>query len=460
MREWWTNMKDENTIFLKKVALFIRTYLESNSLEQCKYLKYNEETNEFEVVENIKGFSKYVALDIFRILKNLRAEKIPFVDQLGNELEDFISSEQTFVCEEIAATRISDEELTNVELISKIYNTISAGFSYYKETQGQVLVEEQLDVQVDNVVMLQSIYDILNREAKVSLEEAVEINDAIKEKLFNVILDLSNVEILKYNLVKNPVYHRRIHNGQRFNSPFMLVYWLCKIQREFQVLNNQGETVIKRIINDGYTRLQELKSYEIGLLLSSTPLGYEEEVQAAKNELFKRVNEDGSWIAEGIILESTDTMLFLGSKLYTTAICVEGLCVGGTKGFGDFHHEKIKISNAANHISKEISIDKDRFMDFKSNKIYMTIEDNYMKPTLEKKDEIQVELSTEAEKDDIVIFINQRGELLAHRVTEVIEAESEVVFITCTEDKNEFGYPVFKRNTIGKVININKFTEK
>lgn len=279
------------------------------------------------------------------------------------------------------------------------------------------------------------------------------LNDGVINKMVNnALLELANVRFWKYKLVQNPLYCRKIHNSFHYASPYVLLYYLSKIQAKMSLLPSYAESILKTIILDGYQNINHLNILDFSFLLASTPEIYQD-LTMQNYALFLSKIEQENFCNSPFYYDNIQYGGFIEAKTHIAAIVWEALKTSGKFIWKPFIEKEILNKNATNQNNYLETMDVHHYPRI----CRMKMKEHCMAPYLDEGDEIIVSYDFEYTSiDDILVFKHYDGRAMAHRVIDIITDENKIAFITAADNGGLWGYPVFKRDIIGKVVNIIK----
>lgn len=266
-------------------------------------------------------------------------------------------------------------------------------------------------------------------------------------------LELSNIHCWKYLLVKKPMYCRKIHNSFHYSSPYFLVYLLSKLQFIKSILMISMETLLENIIIDGYNHFEQLNFLDQGLLLCATPKKYYELANKVIPFYIEQQERQG-FTNIPFYYDNLKFAKFIGSKTYTAAVYLEALTTAGKYTWSDFlKHEKPKKENNCIDLNLKKKSGKISYV----GKCRMIMKEHCMEPYLNEGDEIEISYDFQDSLiGDILVFRHFDGRILAHRIIDIIIEDEKKAIITAADNGGLWGYPVFKKDIIGKVVAIFK----
>lgn len=406
--------------------------------------------NPFENIHLAKT-SYYIGLDIYRRLERIK-ESIPQSEMLLKFYEDqiFGHDKKTYIQKVLNSPYVSDR-------VALLYISDSF-FKKYGVDIEQIrseLIEKVWKMQcnskenaLDNVLMAQFLYYFLQH----GLVEEVK-----KEYLNELILDLSNVSVWKYNLVTVSEYKRKIHNSYHFSNPYFLLYWLSMCQKEYSILYEPDYKVLQKVIEDGYKNRKQLSSLSLSLLATSSGI----ENTLDQRVLLEEMNFQFDQI-QGFKEEDTYFNYnqfgneVLGSSLLNAVVCLESMMTVGLYDWKEFRKEE--RSNPIKQVG-EMVLSNGKKSELNRRTIQMTMKNHCMAPFLEEGDEILVSFDSDLHVDDILVFRHYKGMMMAHRVLDIIVNNNKTVYITGADNGSLWEYPVFQKDVVGKVTRIHRRRE-
>ncbi len=277
-------------------------------------------------------------------------------------------------------------------------------------------------------------------------------DDVINKMIDNALLELSNVRVWKYNLVQNPLYCRKIHNSFHYASPYVLLYYLSKIQAEMSLLPSYAESILNTIILDGYQNISHLNMVDLSFLLASTPEIYQDLITQFYSFFISKIERE-NFSNIPYYYDNIKYGGFIGVKTHIAAVVLEALKTCGKFNWKPFIEKEILNKNPTNKINYLETIDIQNH----SRICHMKMKEHCMAPYLDEGDEIIVSYDFEYTSiNDILVFKHYDGRAMAHRVIDIITDKNKIAFITAADNGGLWGYPVFQRDIIGKVVNIIK----
>lgn len=269
-----------------------------------------------------------------------------------------------------------------------------------------------------------------------------------------LILDLANVNVWKYNLVTVAEYKRKIHNSYYFINPYFLLYWISLCQYEKSILEEGDGKILQRVVDDGYQNRKQLSSISLSLISMASGCRKMTDPEVFLQEVYHHFKQKQDF-------EETDIYFnypqfgnkILGSRLLDGVICLENIRTAGCFGWKEFLKEnkdpiKEKTSEEIVYVKR---------LDVNRRNIRMTMKKQCMAPVLEEGDEIEVSFDASIQIGDILVFRHYSGIMMAHRVLDIIYHENNKnVYITGADNGSLWEYPVFQKDVVGKVTAINR----
>ena len=311
-------------------------------------------------------------------------------------------------------------------------------YSSIQEILRAFLLDQQNKMDTIDKLLIYSFIDIEPNQIKTIVQEAI--------------MELSNVRFWKYSLVGTPTYYRKIHNSFHYSTPYMLLYLLSKLQTIHSLLPNYAEKVLEKVMLDAYDNLEQLSILDTGLLLSSTPEKYYHLVDKAMDVYIKKIDQQGFQAIPFYYDNLYFGNHFVGSSAYVVAVVLEALLTAGRFQW----HPFVVCENFAGQskfVSQLEQIDTYNY----PKRCRIKMREHCMAPVLEEGDEIEISYDfCNISIDDIVVFRHYDHRVMAHRVIDIITKESKRALITAADNGGLWGYPVFKKDIIGKVVKIYK----
>lgn len=277
-------------------------------------------------------------------------------------------------------------------------------------------------------------------------------SDIIEKMVYNALLELSNVQYWKYILVQNPLYCRKIHNSFHYSSPYVLLYYLSKIQAKRSLLPSYAKVKLETIILDGYKNISQLDVLDASFLFAATPETYQHLVEQNIGCFISCIEQE-KFCNIPFYYDNIQYGGFISAETYTAAMILEALETGGKFSWKHFVEKENSNKNASSQSNYLETVDV-----FHHPRICrMKMKEHCMAPYLDEGDEIDISYDFENTSiNDILVFRHYDGRAMAHRVIDIISNGNKIAFITAADNGGLWGYPVFKRDIIGKVVNIFK----
>lgn len=391
----------------------------------------------------------YFSLDIHRRLERISA-LMPKIDGLIQFYEDVVFGEdKKAYIQKVSESPYLSDRVALLHLSDRFVDKYSINIEKVRgELTDKVWLEQHNSKinAMDNVLKAQYIHYFLRHG----------MNDKVKkEYLDELILDLSNIEVWKYDLVSDPEYRRKIHNSYHFSNPFFLFYWISLCQQEQSILDSKDFMVLKKVIEDGNRNLAKLSSLSCNLLaISSGMEGLVDRERLIKEAHSKFMQIHGSDEMAIYFNYKQFGNKVLGSRLLGAVICLEGEKTTGSYKWKEFREENVNSNQEI--LDKELSFHKKDICN--QRKIHMIMKNHCMAPVLDEGDEIEVSFDLSIQVNDILVFRHYNGLMMAHRVLDVIESGDKrgKVYITGADNGSLWNYPVFQKDVVGKVVNIQR----
>lgn len=344
------------------------------------------------------------------------------------------------------------------EELIKIFNTefvgdliqIAVNWSLINKYCSEVLIYENV---IENIT--KSFEDKQNRMDNIDKILCYSLLNLSPEKISEVftdaMLELSNVLHWKYEVVQKPIYYRKIHNSFHYATPYILLYNLSKEQKKKSVLRVSDERRLDKVFYDAYKNFSKLNILDKAFLLSASPIKYEHLIYAVMEEYISEIQTRGF---ENIpfYYDNVQFGTFIGAKTYTASMVCESLETAGNFEWSPFLPDEIIPDNDLRF--KNSYLEKSGIMCY-PRKCRMKMKEQCMSPSLKEGDEIDVLYDvSDISIGDIIVFRHYSNKIMAHRVIDIMAKGDKSAIITAADNGGLWGYPVFKKDIVGKVVGV------